>query len=462
MERDGSIPPTRRSVGGETIENAPETIREPQMGLPGIGQVVAGRYRIERLVGSGGMAHVLAARHVQLGHLVAIKVVDPSLVDDDDVKERFAREARAMAALSSDHVVRVHDVGALPSGLPFMVMDLLEGKDLSHVLAERGRLPFDEACSYIDQACEAVDEAHRAGLVHRDLKPQNLFLTIENGRSMVRVLDFGIARVVGGGRMGKLATLTRVGDVIGTLTYMAPEQIRDSHSVEPRTDIWALGACLYRLITGKPPFTATSDAGLAEAILVRDPTPISNHVDGAPSVLVSVILRCLRKTPKERFATVRDLRNALAEVRAIMAVEPFVDSTEPNRRAVSRAGGPKSPSERNMEAMKETYRAPSGPRLAAASVQDSHEAKHETTARMPTPAGPASPLMREPSRMAAPTPIVREPRGASMRASLDEAPARPVASGGSSKLVFVIIVLAVAVLVAAGGLFVLLLSPDFR
>ncbi|MBN9163477.1 MAG: hypothetical protein BGO98_27485 [Myxococcales bacterium 68-20] len=326
-----SIPTTRRS-GRLENEEAPATVREPPAGLPRIDELVAGRYRVERLVGSGGMAHVLAARHIELGHAVAMKVLDPSLESDVDAKERFAREARAMAALSSKHTVRVHDVGALATGLPFMVMELLEGKDLSQLLAERGPLPFDEACSYIDQACEAVEEAHDAGLIHRDLKPQNLFLaTVHGGPPILRVLDFGIARAVGG-RIGKLQTITRMGDLVGTLSYMAPEQIKSSRSVDERTDIWALGACLYRLVAGKHPFVASPEAALVAAILGDPPTPITQHRPDVPAVLASVILRCLRKTPEERFPTARSLRSALAEARAIMAVEPFMETTEPSLR----------------------------------------------------------------------------------------------------------------------------------
>lgn len=130
-------------------------MREPPKGTAVIGQTVAGRYQIESLVGSGGMAHVLSARHVELGHRVAIKVLDPAMGNNPEAKERFAREARAMANLSSKHTVRVHDVGTLPNGLPFMVMDLLVGKDLAQLLNERGPLPFEDACSFIDQACEA-------------------------------------------------------------------------------------------------------------------------------------------------------------------------------------------------------------------------------------------------------------------------------------------------------------------
>ncbi|MBX3202016.1 MAG: serine/threonine protein kinase, partial [Labilithrix sp.] len=336
MSDPASTPPTRQSGRAGRLEAAPEAPRDPPPGLPRIGEIVAGRYRIERVVGAGGMAHVLAARHVELGHAVALKVLDPTFGTDAGARERFAREARAMAALSSRHAVRVHDVGALATGLPFMVMELLEGSDLGEVLDERGPLAFDEACAYVEQACDAVEEAHEAGLVHRDLKPRNLFLArVPDGPPIVRVLDFGIARAIGG-PMGNLQTLTRVGDVVGTLSYMAPEQIKSSRSVDRRADVWALGACLYRFVSGKRPFVARSEPALIEAILGGVPTPITEHRPDVPTVLVSVILRCLRKAPEERFPTARSLKSALAEARAIMAVELLREATEPARAELTR------------------------------------------------------------------------------------------------------------------------------
>ena len=240
--------------------------------------------------------------------------------------ERFAREARAMATLSSKHTVRVYDVGALPSGLPFMVMELLIGRDLHRELQDRGPLPLSEACDFIDQACQAVAEAHGAGIIHRDLKPQNLFLTMVKGRPLIRVLDFGIARSIGAAV--KLETITRLGDVIGTLHYMSPEQIRNSKSVEPRSDVWSLGACLYKLITGWPPFPQAGEAPLMSAILTSPPKPIADYRKDVPPILTSVIMRCLRKAPEERFPNATELRKALEEVALFLTLDDYGEKTE--------------------------------------------------------------------------------------------------------------------------------------
>jgi serine/threonine-protein kinase len=290
--------------------HAPPTL--PMGALPAIGDVVAGFYTVERCIGTGGMGHVYAARHVKFGQRIAVKVLNPTLVFDDDARERFAREVKALqtVALESRHAVRVFDVGHLESGLPFIAMEYLDGKDLGVVLEERGALPVQEACHLLVQACEAVQEAHEAGIVHRDLKPKNLFLTYPSGHPCVRVLDFGIARALHGA-LGH--TITRAGDVIGTLTYMAPEQIREATSADLRSDIWALGACLYKLLTNRPPFSKeAAEFGLIQAILLAPPTPIVRYRDDVPPTVDRVVMRCLEKDPGERFQTVSDLAGALA------------------------------------------------------------------------------------------------------------------------------------------------------
>ena len=314
-----STPPTRMSE--QSGDPNPETLRSPTPGLPALGDIVAQRWRIDAVVGSGGMAHVFAAFDLSRGEDVAFKVLEPELADDPEAVERYAREARALAALTTDHVVRIRDVGKLANGIPFLTMELLRGHDLGHVLAARGPLPILDACDYLEQACEALDEAHGKGLVHRDLKPGNLFLTHQGGKAIIRVLDFGIARVLGG-KAGKLATITRVGTLVGTITYMAPEQIRSSHRVDARADIWALGACLYKLLTGKAPFTALNETSLVEVIDGHPPTPLGDHRPDIPPLLAGVVFRCLRKNPEERYPNVSALRMALADARSAIVHSP--------------------------------------------------------------------------------------------------------------------------------------------
>jgi len=203
------------------------------------GDVLGGKFRIERVLGEGGMGIVCAATHLQLGQLVALKFMLPQAMAHAENIARFEREARNAVRLKSDHVAKVTDVGRLDDGAPYMVMEYLEGNDLDAVLAERGPLPIPVAVDFVLQACEAVAEAHSLGIVHRDLKPKNLFLaTKHGGRSIVKVLDFGIAKQLG---VTEDMSLTRTTQVIGSPNYMSPEQLRASKDVDHRTDIWALG-----------------------------------------------------------------------------------------------------------------------------------------------------------------------------------------------------------------------------
>lgn len=433
-------------------DQPPPTRQVPRAALPIVGEVVMDRYRVERMVGSGGMAHVLAAKHVQLGTDVAIKVLDPTLVNDLDAKERFAREAKAMAALSSKHSVRVYDVGHLASGLPFMVMELLIGHDLGQELKKRGMLPIEEACEYIDQACQALVEAHAAGIIHRDLKPQNLFLTKVKGQPMIRVLDFGIARSVG---TAKLETITRMGDLIGTLHYMSPEQIRDSKAVEPRSDLWSLGACFYKLITGHPPFSHQGEAPLMSAILTVPPKPISDYRDDVPAVLSNLILRCLKKDPNERYPSAQDLRNALAGIRELLSADDFQAKTEILKKpagqepraafgeTLASAGeAPKDTGRRKpMQATMPLAQSSAEVRAALAQVE---AARPPSQPRLPS-SSHAPPL---PSRSSQPFPLPSQPITTSRpRRLMQGSP-----TTGSQALSFVMIIAAVAIGVFLAGL----------
>ena len=279
-----------------------------------VGQVLAGKYRVERVLGAGGMGVVVAATHVRLDQRVAIKMLLPDGLKKPHLVTRFAREARNAARLRSDHVVRVTDVDELESGAPFMVMEYLEGSDLADVLEQRGELPVDEAVDYVLQACEAMAEAHALGMIHRDLKPANLFLASRtSGRAVVKLLDFGISKSSDGDAQGGDLSLTSTEMVIGSPRYMSPEQVRSSKDVTAKTDIWSLGIILYQLLTARFPFDATAAPALAAQIASDPPKPIAEVRPDLPPGLCGAITRCLEKDPKKRFADVVELACAIAD-----------------------------------------------------------------------------------------------------------------------------------------------------
>ncbi|HSN99527.1 MAG TPA: serine/threonine-protein kinase, partial [Candidatus Nanopelagicales bacterium] len=277
-----------------------------------IGDVVAGKYRVERLLGQGTMGTVVAAMHEQLQRRVAIKVLVEGA--SGEVVQRFLREARAAVRLKSEHVAQVLDVGELADGSPYMVMEYLEGWDLAQRLERGGAMPVEEAVTYALHACEAMAEAHAAGIIHRDLKPANLFLTMgKGGTPVVKVLDFGISKVpVGTPGEEQGVTLTQADTMLGSPLYMSPEQMRSAKTVDVRADIWSIGAVLYQLLTGRVPFEAESLIELIGKINSEAPAPLRVHRPDIPEGLEGAILRCLRKAREERFGSVGELAQAIA------------------------------------------------------------------------------------------------------------------------------------------------------
>jgi serine/threonine protein kinase len=276
------------------------------------GSVVNGRYLIGEQLGSGGMGSVYAARHVQLGTKLAIKVLLPELLSDEAAIQRFDREARAAAKITDENVVRILDVGQLESGAPYMVMEFLEGQDAAIHLKEHGRLPVDQAIDVLLQACTAVAAAHALHIIHRDIKPSNLFFVPRSaGRPLVKVLDFGVSKILVGGN-SEAGQVTKTGALIGSPGYVPPEQWFSSRAADKRSDIWALGLVLYEFLTGRLPFDEASIPILATKIAYEPATPPSRLRPEIPLDLEQVVLRCLEKSPDDRFQDVSALAEALA------------------------------------------------------------------------------------------------------------------------------------------------------
>ena len=279
---------------------------------PQVGDVLAGKYRIERLLGSGGMGMVVEATHLVLEERVALKFLLPRVLDSPEATARFLREARVAARLNSPHLARVRDVGELDGGVPYIVMDLLVGESLDGLLEREQRLAPARACDVLLQACEALATAHAAGVVHRDLKPGNLFLTrAEDGGLLVKVLDFGISKITVP-EADPSSSLTQTQVSMGSPLYMAPEQMRSARSVDHRADLWALGVVLYHCLTGKNPFDADSLPMICAQVLEAEYTPLRERAPELPAALGEIVDRCLRREPEERYPDVVALADALA------------------------------------------------------------------------------------------------------------------------------------------------------
>jgi serine/threonine protein kinase len=311
--------PTKKELMAPAIPPTPVvaqgTLPSATPGVPvAEGTMLADKYRVERVLGRGGMGVVVAATHVELDQRVALKFLLPEAMESVEVVERFAREARAAVKIESEHVARVIDVGKLDNGLPYMVMEYLNGRDLAAELDEHGRLTVENTLDYVLQACEAIAQAHALGIIHRDLKPANLFVTTRaDGTTSIKVLDFGISKVSLAGASPAEMSLTQTAAIMGSPTYMSPEQMRASRDVDPRADIWALGVILYELLTGQPPFVGNTMPELCASILKDSPDPLRSVRADIPEPLEAAIMRCLEKKPDARFANVAELTAALVD-----------------------------------------------------------------------------------------------------------------------------------------------------
>lgn len=278
-----------------------------------VGDLLAGKYRVERILGEGGMGVVVAAHHELLDQRVAVKLLYHDIADRE-AQTRLLAEARAAAKLQSEHVARVVDVDTGPNGLPFIVMELLEGADLCQIADARGALPRWLVVDYVLQALEGLAHAHANGIIHRDLKPSNLYLTNKaDGTQIIKILDFGIAKSGENDETPERHSLHLTGGraVLGSPPYMSPEQVRAPKTVDHRTDIWSMGICMYELLTNSMPFGGDDLQETFAQILEKQPTPIRDLVTGVPEGLAKVVTKCLSKKREERYADVGELARAL-------------------------------------------------------------------------------------------------------------------------------------------------------
>ncbi|HTL33657.1 MAG TPA: serine/threonine-protein kinase [Kofleriaceae bacterium] len=285
-----------------------------------IGELLAGKYRVERVLGRGGQGEVVQATNLLLGQSVAMKFLLPHMASQPVIVQRFVREARAAVQLKSEHVARVLDVGTLDNASPYIVFEYLDGADLTQV--PREQLPLGVMVDFMLQACEALAEAHSKGVVHRDIKPANLFITsASDGSPVLKVLDFGISKVDAAG----LPTLTSSFTMMGTPRYSSPEQLMATNNVDHRTDIWSIGVVLYEFVQGQPPYDADSLTQLAMKVMTTPLPPITKQI---PPPLNAVITRCLEKDPALRFQSMGELARALL---------PFASSAEQGAMLATRA-----------------------------------------------------------------------------------------------------------------------------
>ncbi len=278
--------------------------------MPKIGDVIAGKYRLEKVAGEGGMGIVYAAEHLVLKQRVAVKVLLPDAARSEAVVERFAREAQAAARINSEHVARVLDAGSLASGAPFLVMEYLEGCDLEELLELQNALPVAEVVDYAMQACEALAHAHAVGVIHRDLKPANLFLACRpDGGNVIKMLDFGISKSMKASPTDKKLTGQHV---LGSPVYMSPEQLRNAKEIDARADLWSLGVVVYEMLSGTTPFDRDGVGEIFAAILGEEPLPLHERNPKVPRELSDVIGKCLRRDPGERWQDAGEVAKALA------------------------------------------------------------------------------------------------------------------------------------------------------
>ncbi len=323
----------------ETAEHL--RVIEGEQGDPLVGRTIDGRYRVEGVLGEGGMGLVYRSKHIVLGKPLAIKVLRPDVSRDEEIITRFRQEAQSASSIGNQHIIDISDFGTLPDGSTYFVMEFLDGSDLTKVIENQQPIAPARVVHIAKQLCAALGAAHEIGIVHRDLKPDNIYLIKRGGDpDFVKVLDFGIAKV--GGSSSKL---TRAGQVFGTPHYMSPEQCSGS-GVDHRTDIYAIGVILYEMVTGQVPFDADNLMGILTKHLYEEPQPPSQHRADIPPELEQVVLRCMSKSTEQRYQTMQELLDDLLRIEqgiAPMPMPPRMDPTGSFRQSAVQGALPAEP-----------------------------------------------------------------------------------------------------------------------
>jgi serine/threonine-protein kinase len=349
------------------------------------GRIIAGRYRLERALAQGAMGSVWVGRHLQLDVDIAIKFMAPQLASSPDLRARFEREAKAAALLKSPYAVQVYDYG-IEDGTPYIVMELLEGEDLSARLAREGRLSIPAMYRILDEVGKALRRAHEIGLVHRDLKPGNIFLSRQAGEEIVKVVDFGIAKSTG---VIPGAQATRTGALLGSPSYMSPEQIRSSNQVDHRTDLWSLGVIAFQCLTGRLPFPG-DEVGEVLVDVCTAPIPVASQIaPGLPPAVDRFLERALMRPVDQRFQSAREMVEAFGALLGVASAAPV--QAEP---------APVVPAQAPRSMVVDTRPPASGPRSVAPTIGSGTEVAAPLA--LPPPAGggtlsPASHTRPEPA-----------------------------------------------------------------
>ena len=345
--------PSVSQMGGSQSGSHSGAGSQPQVDasreLP-VGTIISQRYRVEKILGRGGMGAVYSVQHVNTGELLALKLLHPALAENAQAVERFRVEARAPVRIGSDHVVRVTDADVSPElgGVPYLVMEQLTGRDLGSELKRRGALPAGEVCLYLRQVARALDKAHAMGIVHRDLKPANLFLTRrEDGSPLVKILDFGIAKLAD----GVSHDMTQDGTIFGTPWYMSPEQASGkAKQVGPPADLWALGLITFRLLTGQNYWTAEGMAALIGQIVYEPMEPPSRKAPHLSPRFDEWFAKACNREPDQRFRNAAEMVQTLAQALGVNHLQPTY-GPDMSLSGYSAAAGTSQPSMPSMASM---------------------------------------------------------------------------------------------------------------